>query len=509
MGLMGALHAGMSAHKILNQLSQAVPSFGPQIQQAAAAGYTAEQILGYLSKVEGGFSKIKAKKGERAIKPYPDEEINETSRNPYIRANKSQARPLSQRGNATERFLGNIGNVIGSAATALPAGAIGAAVGGSMGGPLGALAGGVGAATGINDAISRYQNYTREGGTGSFGEFLSGLAKSAGTGAMAGASAAGIYGLIKQLPQLLQNPQFANFFKQRPGGATAQQQQTAAGQMPPSQQPPTAGGGLAQPVSPQPTPNQPPGGATPSPQQTNAPVNFQKIINELGVGSQLMNVLKNNDPEVAAGYLSFKMTPSQKKWLKDQGITDVDQFSKDAVAYIVQQREEKNLTEREERIVPETVKPDQAKELKKDAASAVVRKVEYNPDEELLKVIFNNNAAYNYYDVPKDAWEKLSEGQASAKTAGQNEFGVWWVGKNPSVGASLNEYIKKPGYVYEKVGDESVTQEQVDAVIAEIKDAVSRYKEAPKGQREDLKEEINRLRQIEVNLRKAMKKKKD
>jgi hypothetical protein len=380
-------------------------------------------------------------------KPYDDEgEPESRSRNPYMQAEKAQRRPMTESSSSTERFMGQIGNVLGDAATALPAGAVGAAIGGLTGGPMGAVAGGVGAATGINDAIERYRNYTQGGGQGSFGEFLSGALKSAGKGVAAGASAAGLYSIVKQLPQLLQNPAFQQFFNSKPGQAQGQQQQTAQGQTQQTPPPPPPGAGAQ-------------GGQTPPPQPTPPP----------GAGSI---------PDVIESLTGQQNQP-------------------------VEEEEEEEEQERPHE--PPTEK--QQKQLKKDAASAVVRRMTYNPDDGTLKVIFNNNSAYNYYDVPEDAWTQLSEGQATAKTNGQNEFGVWWSGKNPSVGAALNKYIKKPEYIYEKIDDVDVTQDDMDDIIQEIKAKVAEYKASPKEAKEKLFTQINNLRQVEANLRTALKKK--
>lgn len=58
---------------------------------------------------------------------------------------------------------------------------------------------------------------------------------------------------------------------------------------------------------------------------------------------------------------------------------------------------------------------------------------------------------YGYQGVPKQIFELFKRGAISAKTTGHNEWGEWWKGKNPSLGASMFELIKKGGYPYQRL----------------------------------------------------------
>ena len=106
------------------------------------------------------------------------------------------------------------------------------------------------------------------------------------------------------------------------------------------------------------------------------------------------------------------------------------------------------------------------KSFAKDLRSSVIRKTLYNADKNQLKVIFNNNHTYSYDDVPKEVFEELTQGGIPAKTNGKNEFGVWWTGKSPSLGASFNKLIKQGGYTYEKVGNTQMSQEEEEEYSA-------------------------------------------
>jgi len=109
------------------------------------------------------------------------------------------------------------------------------------------------------------------------------------------------------------------------------------------------------------------------------------------------------------------------------------------------------------------------KDFARDLKSAVIRKTEYDEKANRLKVIFNNDSTYEYADVPLEIYEKLTEGGIKAKTSGENEFGKWWVGKDPSLGASFNELIKKGGYNFTR-GPNSPLSEQEREELIDITD---------------------------------------
>lgn len=109
-------------------------------------------------------------------------------------------------------------------------------------------------------------------------------------------------------------------------------------------------------------------------------------------------------------------------------------------------------TEEEEQDIFKRFSKVEGKEKKVEPAeSAVIRRTEYLPDEKKLVVVFNKGSVYEYENVPEDKYKELLASATPAKTEGQNEYGAWWVGKNPSLGATFNSLIKNGGYVYNKV----------------------------------------------------------
>lgn len=75
----------------------------------------------------------------------------------------------------------------------------------------------------------------------------------------------------------------------------------------------------------------------------------------------------------------------------------------------------------------------------------------YNPQTRQMKVRFQGGAEYLYDKVPPNIYRAFSHGNADAKTKGKNQYGEWWVGKNPSLGAALNQYIKAGNFNYRRI----------------------------------------------------------
>ena len=86
--------------------------------------------------------------------------------------------------------------------------------------------------------------------------------------------------------------------------------------------------------------------------------------------------------------------------------------------------------------------------------SSNVAAINYDPKTQQLMVKFhgeNQEPVYRYFGVPPKIADLLWEGNAFARTKGQNKFGKWWPMKNPSIGAALNQFIKDGGFAYQRV----------------------------------------------------------
>lgn len=75
----------------------------------------------------------------------------------------------------------------------------------------------------------------------------------------------------------------------------------------------------------------------------------------------------------------------------------------------------------------------------------------YDQPNKKLYVRFQGDGVYEYEGVPPQIFKLFQQGAIPAKTNGENQYGQWWEGKTPSLGASLHELIKTKGYPYQKV----------------------------------------------------------
>ena len=86
-----------------------------------------------------------------------------------------------------------------------------------------------------------------------------------------------------------------------------------------------------------------------------------------------------------------------------------------------------------------------------DLNSSNVWGAAYDPQSGKMRVRFQGGSEYEYDGVPENIFRAFIKGNASAKTKGKNQYGQWWVGKNPSLGAALNQYIKAGGFNYRRL----------------------------------------------------------
>lgn len=75
----------------------------------------------------------------------------------------------------------------------------------------------------------------------------------------------------------------------------------------------------------------------------------------------------------------------------------------------------------------------------------------YDPKSGRLKIRFQGDGIYEYEGVPPYIYRIFQAGAIPAKTNGQNQYGKWWIGKEPSLGSSFFSLIKNGGYPYHKV----------------------------------------------------------
>lgn len=89
--------------------------------------------------------------------------------------------------------------------------------------------------------------------------------------------------------------------------------------------------------------------------------------------------------------------------------------------------------------------------------SSNVNSFGYNPDTQQLYVKFQgdypheNGPVYAYEGVPQVIFDLFQKGAVPARTDGENDWGSWYKGKVPSLGASLFTLIKNGGYPHQRL----------------------------------------------------------
>jgi hypothetical protein len=80
--------------------------------------------------------------------------------------------------------------------------------------------------------------------------------------------------------------------------------------------------------------------------------------------------------------------------------------------------------------------------------STNVKRIKWDSETEELVIQFQNNAYYTYFNVPEGIFNRVEDGLAGTKTSGP-----WGpVGKFPSVGAAVHQYLIEGGFSYRRGG---------------------------------------------------------
>jgi hypothetical protein len=87
------------------------------------------------------------------------------------------------------------------------------------------------------------------------------------------------------------------------------------------------------------------------------------------------------------------------------------------------------------------------REYIQSVSSTNVKRVKWNSITKDLTVQFNDST-YTYYNIPEAIYNNVVDGNSGTKTAGP-----WGeIGKYPSVGAAIHQWLIDGGYKYKKGG---------------------------------------------------------
>ena len=87
----------------------------------------------------------------------------------------------------------------------------------------------------------------------------------------------------------------------------------------------------------------------------------------------------------------------------------------------------------------------------KNIKSSNVKSYRYNTENFELEITFNDGSKYRYFEIDYDTFENISYGDATCITTGENEFGSWYEGKSPSIGAAIWEFLINDDVQYEQI----------------------------------------------------------
>lgn len=73
--------------------------------------------------------------------------------------------------------------------------------------------------------------------------------------------------------------------------------------------------------------------------------------------------------------------------------------------------------------------------------SSNIMQYTYYPLYNSIIITFSNMVDYQYWDVTQAEFLSIIQGNASCVTEGKNQFGQWYIGKTPSVGAAVYRFL--------------------------------------------------------------------
>lgn len=168
------------------------------------------------------------------------------------------------------------------------------------------------------------------------------------------------------------------------------------------------------------------------PEPPPAPVINQGLGEAPIPAAQLLWILSGQQPEVFVQYLKEFPSPETQNLLNNP--TELERN----IVFL-------------SRMMPQGTSPTVDGIEKNPLNSSNVWGSKFDPQTGRLLVKFRSGSVYEYDGVPENIYKAFQQGSASAKTNGRNQYGVWWVGKNPSLGAALNQYIKAAGFPYRRL----------------------------------------------------------
>lgn len=153
---------------------------------------------------------------------------------------------------------------------------------------------------------------------------------------------------------------------------------------------------------------------------------------------QLLWILSGQNEDVFRQYLQTYPDPSFRQLLQNEG-------------------ELERVIEHLHAMMPPGQPPEADGIQHADLNSSNIYGFRYDPQSKKLLVKFQGNGAsgqgpvYSFEGVPQQIYNTFASGAIPARTEGQNRWGRWWRGKQPSLGSSFFSLIRNGGYPYRRM----------------------------------------------------------
>lgn len=167
------------------------------------------------------------------------------------------------------------------------------------------------------------------------------------------------------------------------------------------------------------------------PQIPTAPTT-RPLVSAPAPSAQLMWILAGQNPEAFVSYLATYPDPELKSLLRNP--SELER----TINFLSQ-------------MMPQGEQPSTGGIQHAPINSSNIYGFRYNPKNGQLLVRFQSGSIYKYDGVPAPVFNAFSSGAVPAKTNGQNQWGRWWVGKIPSLGAAFYNLIRQAGYPYSRL----------------------------------------------------------
>ncbi len=158
----------------------------------------------------------------------------------------------------------------------------------------------------------------------------------------------------------------------------------------------------------------------------------QPLENPVSNDAQLLWVLSGQQPQAFISYLRTFPTPATQALLNNP-------------------QQLNSTIEHLSRTMPQGEQPVVDGIPHSDLNSSNIWGARYDQRTGRMRVRFQGGSEYEYEGVPRNIFNAFIQGNAVARTNGQNQYGRWWRGKSPSAGAGFHQYIRQGNFPYRRI----------------------------------------------------------